>query len=177
MLATPIVFAIVIGTTVKSIIVPVVVAALTAAATMLLTRASEAANRRRDRYAQASGTLVAWVEFPYRVRRRSSDDATTIAALTDLGHDLQERMACHQAWIATEHPALAARYSETRAIITGAVGPAIAEAWGSAPVIKPAEMNLGDWGPATACAGALTSLQHEIENRFGLRRLKAWLSR
>lgn len=166
-----------IETTVKSVIVPVVVAALTAAAALLLTRASEAVNRRRDRYAQAVETLIAWIEFPYRVRRRTSDDAATLTALAALGHDLQQRMACHQAWIATEHPALAACYSQTRAIASGAVAPAIADAWAASPVTTPADMNLGDWGPGAACDDAMTALQHQIENRFGLRRLKAWLVR
>jgi hypothetical protein len=50
-------------------VVPVVVAVLTAIGTMLVTRAGDAASRRRDRYAEAVSTLVAWAEFPYRVRR------------------------------------------------------------------------------------------------------------
>ena len=163
------------GTTINSVVIPVIVAALTAAATLLLTRASEAVNRRRDRYAQAFQTLVSWIELPYRVRRRTSDDAEALRALAEVGHDLQERMACHQAWIATEHPALAARYSETRAVVTRAVAPALAEAWTLDPVSSPAGMNLGDWGPAHSCADAMASLQHAIEERFGLRRARRWL--
>lgn len=167
--------AITMGGTVKSVILPVVVAALTAAATLMLTRASDAVNRRRDRYAQAFETLVAWIEFPYRVRRRTSDDAATLAALAAVGHALQERMACHQAWIATENSAVAAQYSETRASVGGAVGSAIVEAWTLGPVDNPAGMNLGDWGPGPACADAMTAFQRAIENRFGVRRFTTWL--
>jgi hypothetical protein len=156
---------------------PVVIAALTTAATMAITRAGEAANRRRDRYAQAVQTLVAWIEFPYRVRRRTDDDPATLKALADLGHDLQERLAGHQAWIATEHPRLAATYATTRIMITGRVGPAIQEAWETQPTATPAAMNLHDWGPAGACQTALAELQREIENRFGRRRLTAALKR
>lgn len=166
-----------VGTAVKSVVVPVVVAALTAAATLLLTRASEAANRRRDRYAGAVETLVAWIEFPYRVRRRTSDDPATLAELAARGHDLQERMACHQTWIATEYPALADQYDHTRATVTSAVAPAVAEAWTLKPISAAHDMNLGDWGPAAACGDAMAALQHAIENRFGVRRVAAWLRR
>ena len=163
------------GTTITSVVIPVVVAALTAAATILFTRASEAANRRRDRYAAAFQTLVSWLELPYRVRRRTSDDPETLRALVELAHDLQERMACHQAWIATENPAVANQYAETRAIVAREVGPALAEAWTLGPVTTAAGMNLGSWGPAGVCAGAMASLQHRIEDRFGFRRMKHWL--
>ncbi len=132
---------------------------------------------RRDRYARAFETLVAWIEFPYRVRRRTSDEPATLAELATLGHDLQERMACHQAWIATEHPALAHQYDRTRAIVTTAVAPAVAEAWRLDPVSAASSMNLGDWGPAAACEEAMSALQHAIENRFGVRRVRAWLRR
>lgn len=161
------------GSIAMVIVVPVLVAALTAAATMIVTRSGEAANRRRDRYAEAVQTLVAWIEFPYRVKRRTDDAAATLTTLAGLGHDLQERLACHQAWIATEHPQLAETYAQTLATITAAVGPAITDAWNTAPTEKAADMNLGAWGPAGACQQAVTDLQHQIENRFGVRRLKA----
>ncbi len=165
------------GTAATLIALPVLVAALTAAATMLVTRAGEATNRRRDRYAQAVQTLVAWIEFPYRVRRRTDDNPSTLKALVDLGHDLQELLACHQAWIATEHPQLADAYASTRATLTTLVGPAINEAWETRPAEKPADMNLGDWGPAGPCHDALAELQRKIENRFGHRRITASLKR
>lgn len=155
------------------VVLPVLVAALTAAATMLVTRAGEATNRRRDRYAAAVETLVAWIEFPYRVRRRTDDEAETLHALADLGHQLQERLACHQAWIATEHAELARVYERTRHEVAGVAGPAITEAWNTGPACKPGDMNLGAWGPAAACQEALAGLQSEIENRFGVRRLTA----
>lgn len=157
--------------------VPVVVAALTAIVTTVAARASEATNRRRDRYAEAVATLVAWIEFPYRVRRRTCDEPAALSALAGHAHDLQERLACHQTWIATEHPAVAEAYARARATITACVGPAIAEAWAAPPVTSAAGMNLGDWGPAGACHDALLEVQHGIEQRFGYRRLRAALRR
>jgi hypothetical protein len=161
----------------KSVVIPVVVAALTAAATLLIARAGDAANRRRDRYAQAIETLVAWIEFPYRVRRRTDDEPATLSALAGLGHDLQERLACHQAWIATECPPVAKIYKQGRGTIGSLVGPALTEAWGLPPVSKAADMNLGDWGPGPACGPTIAALQHQVENRFGYRRLIAWVKR
>jgi hypothetical protein len=171
----PIVLASIPSTVATLIVVPVVVAALTAIATMLVIRAGEATNRRRDRYAEAVQTLVAWIEFPYRVRRRTDDAPETLAALASLGHDLQERLACHEAWIATERPDIARVYAEARATITDAVVPAIKEAWESAPVTTPSEMNLNGWGPGTECKQAIADVQHTIESRFGMRRFKSWI--
>ena len=164
------------GDLLKTVVIPVAVAALTAAATLLIARLGEAANRRRDRYAQAVQTLVAWVEFPYRVRRRTDDTPETLTGLATLGHDLQERLACHQAWIATEHPALARSYALTLTTLTREVGPAVSEAWDSPPIATAAEMNLGPWGPAGDARKPLADLQREIESRFGTRRLAAVFS-
>ena len=145
---------------------------LGAVSTLLVTRANEAANRRRERYAQAVETLVAWTEFPYRVRRRADDNPATLAALANHGHDIQERLACHQVWIATDHPNLAHTYAETRAALDQAIGPAISSAWDSAAITKATDMNLNGWGPDTKCRKVITDLQHEIEKRFGLRRFR-----
>lgn len=161
--------------TVRLVVVPVVVAALTSAAALMISRSGEAANRRRDQYAQAVQTLVAWIEFPYRVRRRTDDSPTTLGSLAELGHDIQERLACHQAWIATEHPPVAARYNETRQTIGPVIGAAITEAWNTPPTDTAAQMNLGEWGPGFTCTPAIARFQREIEQRFGLRRFVAWL--
>ena len=156
---------------VYSVGIPVTVAVLTAAFTLLINRLGASADRRRDHYAQAVQTLVAWIEYPYRVRRRTDDSPDTLRALADLGHDLQERLACHQAWIAAEKPATARKYAEVRSALGACVGPAANEAWTLPPVTTPAQMNLNGWGPAQECAPFISSLQHEIERRFGLRRL------
>ena len=152
-------------------------AVLGAIVTMILTRVNEATNRRRDRYAEAVQTLVAWTEYPYRVRRRTADSPATLTALTNHGHDLQERLALHQAWIATEHPALADTYAESRATITRLVGFLISEAWDHAPVTRAAGMNLGGWGPSDECHEAIANVQREVQNRFGIRRFRAWVTR
>jgi hypothetical protein len=160
---------------VRLIAVPVVVAAVTSAAALTISRSGEAANRRRDQYAQAVQTLVAWIEFPYRVRRRTDDNPGTLSSLAELGHDIQERLACHQAWIATEHPPVATSYSKTRQKLGPIVGAAIREAWNAPPTSTAAQMNLGEWGPGATCAPAIAAFQNEVELRFGLRRVATWL--
>ncbi|MGD0881478.1 MAG: hypothetical protein ABSB09_07915 [Acidimicrobiales bacterium] len=160
------------STLLYSVGLPVAVAVLTAACTLVLNHLGAAADRRRDRYAQAVQTLVAWVEFPYRVRRRTDDAPATLASLADVGHDIQERLACHEAWIATEKPAVARKYASVRVALGEAVGPAVAEAWSLPPVTAPEQMILGNWGPAAASKPLIASLQLQIEHRFGLRRLR-----
>ena len=140
-------------------------------------RLGEATDRRRDRYAEAVQTLVAWTEYPYRVRRRTDDSPATLTALANHGHDLQERVALHQAWIGTEHPALANTYAEVRAVVDRLVGPLISEAWDHAPVTRAAGMNLGGWGPSKECHEAIAKVQAAIQTRFGTRRITSWVRR
>lgn len=141
-------------------------------ATMAFARVNEATDRRRERYAEAVQTLVAWTEFAYRVRRRADNNPGTLSTLANRGHDLQERLAYHQAWIATEHPDLAHAYATTRAIIDHDVGPYVSDAWMNDPILAPSDMNLKGWGPSNASSEAITKLQNEIANRFGFRRIK-----
>lgn len=152
-------------------------AILGAFVTVILARVNEATNRRRDRYAEAVQTLVAWTEYPYRVRRRTDDSPATLTALANQGHDLQERLALHQAWIATEHPALAQTYAAARSTLDRIVGPLISEAWEHCPVTKASAMNLRGWGPNDECREAIAEVQREIQSRFGIRRPAKWLRR
>ena len=152
-------------------------AILGAILTMILSRVNEATNRRRERYAEAIQTLVAWTEYPYRVRRRTDDRPATLTALANHGHDLQERLALHQAWIATEHPGLAQTYADARATLNRLVGPVISEAWERSPITKASDMNLRGWGLSDDSREAIAEVQREIQNRFGFRRLVKWTNR
>ena len=128
------------------------------------------ANIRRDRYAQAVRYLIAWGEYPYRIRRRTDDDPATLAALVDRGHALQEQRAEIAGWIAAESRTLGEIFDRCRRDLGVIVGPACAEAWNSPPASTSAAMNLGSFGPRGVEAIA-ARLERACQYRFGLRRL------
>lgn len=170
------VFASTIGTGLTLLAIPVAVAVLTTAGNLVLKRFDTADGRRRDHYADAVSTLVAWSEFPYRVRRRVDDEPDTMAALAAIGHDLQERLACHEAWISTDSATAAAAFKMARASLAEPVGEAIKDAWDKPPISKASEMNLGTWGPGSVAAPVVTELQGKFATRFGPERFKTWWS-
>ena len=61
--------------------------------TAVLGNLSAAATARRDGYANAIRSLIARGEYPYRVRRRVSDDPDIAGRAHRRGHDLQEQLA------------------------------------------------------------------------------------
>jgi hypothetical protein len=142
----------------------------TVAVSTISGRWAQATNRRRDAYAAAVKTLVGWAEYPYRIRRRTSDDPNELARLVGIGHDLQEQLRCHQTWIATESHRVAGVYREALATIAAQVAPACNDAWASPPITTSADMNLGDWGPHDILPSILR-LQSAIACRFGWRRV------
>lgn len=162
------------GTGLTLLAIPVVVAVLTTAGNLVLKRFDAADGRRRDHYAGAVATLVAWSEFPYRVRRRVDDEPATLAALAAIGHDLQERLACHEAWISTDSTTASAAFRKARWNLTSTVGDAIREAWASTPITAASEMNLGTWGPGADTAPVIAELQGQFAKRFGPGRFVAW---
>jgi hypothetical protein len=146
----------------------------TAAVSIISGRWAQATNHRRDAYAAAVKTLVGWAEYPYRIRRRTSDDPGELARLVGIGHDLQEQLRCHQTWIATESHRVAGIYREALEVITAQVAPACNDAWASPPITTSADMNLGDWGPRDILPSILR-VQGAIAGRFGWRRVTSLL--
>jgi len=113
---------------------------------------------------------VAWLEYPYRIRRRTSDTAEELARLAGMGHDLQEQLRCHQTWIETESPRVAATYREALVTLGTLVGPACVEAWRTPPVSTAEGMVLGSWGPGAVGLTSITAVQQAARERFGFRR-------
>lgn len=146
--------------------VPVTVALVTLVATTMIKQQSEARARRRDRYAQAVAVLVAWIEYPYRIRRRTSDMPEVLSALAAVGHDLQQELARSRAWVEAEDAVVADVYRSVTATLVAAIGPACSEAWESPPVAVPSEMNLKGWGPGPGCSLAVQRLEGAIADRF-----------
>lgn len=67
--------------------------------------------RRRELYSQAFKDAMAWQEGLYRVRRRDNTAAQE-GELIGHFHDLQERIAHHRAWLASESIYLARSYCD-----------------------------------------------------------------
>jgi hypothetical protein len=141
---------------------------ITAAVSTIGGRWAQATNRRRDAYAAAVKTMVAWAEYPYRIRRRTSDAPDELARLVGSGHDLQEQLRCHQTWITTESRWVAGIYREAMTVIAAQVGPACNDAWASPPITTSSDMNLGNWGPSDLLP-SIMRLQTAIACRFGWR--------
>jgi len=146
--------------------------------TTALGNARAAAAARRDRYAQVVRTLVAWAEYPYRIRRRTDDEPQTLAALAERGHTLQEQIAESRAWVAGESSALSAVLDGCLADLARLVGPACSDAWRQPPITTPADMVLGSFGPR-GIPEIITRMEHAVHYRFGIRRLmwRRWILR
>lgn len=130
-----------------------------------------AAEVRRAGYAETSRVLISRVEFPYRIRRRTSDSAEVLADLSRIGSDIQERLAGQRTWIASESWAMAALLDEVCAEIDEQIRAAAEDAWRQPPIASADQMNLGDWGPGQSCARSLAKFRRATTFRFGLRRL------
>lgn len=138
--------------------------------TLLVNGMQTIAAGRREHYAEAMRALVSWCEYPYRIRRRTSDDPATLAELAQLGHALQESLAYHATWIASDSPAVAEIYRGAQATLAGSVGVACSQAWRSGPIMSAAEMVLT---PATQddVRRVIDIVQQAVDHRFGPRRL------
>lgn len=145
-------------------------AAIAAATTFALTKVGDAAARRQTGYAEAAATLVAWAEYPYRIRRRTSDSAETLTALADAGHALQQRLRCAETWVICDSSRVGAVWAEVRVGLAGGVGDACKHAWDQPPVSAAGGMNVGAWGPSNVEAHLLR-FERAAQWRFGWRRL------
>lgn len=146
------------------------VAALTAA----VARFSDATERRRDGYAQAVRNLVRWCEYPYRIRRRTSDAPDVLAALAAEGHAIQEDLRCSETWVTADRGWASDLYREVRKAMAASVGKACTEAWAASPVTTASQMNLGEWGPTDA-ADQVMRFEKAVRLRFGLWRTVTWI--
>ncbi|MFI7131286.1 hypothetical protein ACIBQ1_36765 [Nonomuraea sp. NPDC050153] len=136
----------------------------------LLGNARANAALRRDRYAQAVRCLVAWAEYPYRIRRRTDDEPGTLAALANHGHTLQEQLAESKAWVAAESQAVSKVFDSCLAELSARVSPACVSAWQAPPVTTAAGMVLGYTDPQ-GVDQIVARVEFAVIYRFGYRRL------
>lgn len=109
-------------------------------------------DRKRETCAQAITDALAWLELPYRIRRRSDDTSVTIAGLVNRMHDLQERLLLHESWLRVELPEAHASYCALVRAAKDAVRDTLRGAWGSPPAARPTDQNLDDLAiPSVDC--------------------------
>ncbi|WP_157536687.1 hypothetical protein [Kitasatospora mediocidica] len=141
----------------------------------ILTGLRAGAAARRDRYAAAVRVLVARIEYPYRIRRRTDNEPATLAALASTGHDLQERLAEARAWIAAESRAIGEVLDTCLTELDQPFKQACQDAWSSPAVNGPEQMNLNGFGLGNQQA-LISRMEFAIGYRFGLGRLMpGWL--
>lgn len=143
---------------------------LGSAATVIFSNLRASADARRMRYSEVVQSVAAWVEYPYRIRRRVNDDASTLADLANHGHAIQEKLAQDKAWVAAESRAVSALLEECLSRLAMKVGDSCQDAWRAKPIVSAEQMNLGDFGPRGHSL-SLVKLQMAISYRFGVRRL------
>lgn len=151
------------------------IAAIVAVMVAMLPLRAAVADRRRDTYADAARALAAWHEFPYRVARRTSDEPAELARLAGLGHDIQEALAGHGAWLSADSKRLGRLYEHLVARLREWAAPAAQDAWSRAHITEAPEMNVGLLGESPPdIAAILARFARATRFRFGWRRLFGW---
>jgi len=102
--------------------------------------------RKRVACAEAIADAIAWLELPYRVRRRQDNDKGTLDALAERFHKLHERLLFHENWLRIELPTAHPRYTSAVAAARAASVEAIRAAWAAEPVSSSEQMNVGNLG-------------------------------
>ncbi|MEU8867839.1 hypothetical protein [Streptomyces umbrinus] len=107
--------------------------------------------------------LVARIEYPYRIRRRTGDAPEVLNALAGAGRDLEERLAETRAWISTEGTC-SATSSTTASADDAPSKQACTDAWNATPVTAAAQMNLG--GGMGNQQHIVTTIERTLTYRF-----------
>jgi hypothetical protein len=100
--------------------------------------------RRRVLYGQAVQAIVAWGEMLYRVRRR---EAGRERDLIDMFHDLQDKLAYHEAWIGSESKYMSRSYKRLVSSVKSATETLITKAWADEVRPVPGNAVVGDEHP------------------------------
>jgi hypothetical protein len=113
-----------------------------------LRAAAAAQDRKREMCARALGDALAWLELPYRIRRRKDDSPETLALLAGHAHSLQEKLLFHSAWLRIELPSTAPLYDTLVSSLKALCQEPLEQAWRTPPPARPEQMNLGPLLPS-----------------------------
>ncbi len=126
-------------------------AALVAAAVALYLNARGRKNAERDRrrtlYSEAYRVALEWCEGIYRVRRRPQDGSGD-ADLVRHFHEMQERIAYYEGWLAMESPQLGRAYKRFLREVMDEARSLIQDAWSHLGCPPTEQTNPDDQAPA-----------------------------
>jgi hypothetical protein len=125
-------------------VVVAVVGAIGAFIGVLFDRYRTILEQRRQCAAAALADALLWLELPYRIRRRTSDDSPELARIAELVHHLQERHIYHSSWMDLEIPGAATEYRVLLSAIGDQTTLHMQDAWKAPPVRSAADMNVGE---------------------------------
>lgn len=143
---------------------------VSAVVTALVTSRRATSEARRQGYASAIEAVLAWGEYAYRIRRRTSDEPATLSELAALGHELQERRVRALAWVAGESPAMYQVFVRNVRHLDAGAGPLVAEAWTMPPITQANQMVLSGWGPGRTTQETVQRLSCAVSYCSGWRR-------
>jgi hypothetical protein len=104
-----------------------------------ITRRSE----RADLYGNATGAVEAYLEGPYRIRRKTADSDNWFAISSALS-DAKTAISHHQALLEMHAPAqVFTAYREFASAAIIEAGPQMTAAWGTPPISAPTDVPLG----------------------------------
>lgn len=125
-----------------------VYAALVAAAAALvgqwLVRMKEARDRRRDEYSRAFAAAMQWLEFPYRIARRLSNERDDVNPIVQAMHEAQQQIEFHSNWLRSVSEDIADAYSRLIRAVKDGSRTHIETAWNREPARVPDGMVIGD---------------------------------
>lgn len=125
-------------------VIAAIISAALAVLAFFLNQRLASLERCRGACAEALGEALAWLELPYRIRRRTDDKAETLASLAERIHHLQERLAFHESWLQVEVPGA---YEPYRTLVRGirdGSRDALKQSWEETPKTEAKDMNIGD---------------------------------
>lgn len=124
--------------------------------------------QRRERYAAMAATLAAWIELPFMIRRRTSNDKAAIDHIVTHIQGLQHQLTVDHAELRSDCRWLAKCRDEAQHAVQAAAKPYIDEAWNLPPISSTSELVIGEWGPTDARCSVEAFVDH-LRWRFGWR--------
>ncbi len=125
-------------------IIAAIIAALVAVMLLVLRQGAESRARKRLDCAKALADALAWLELPYRVRRKVDDKSLSqMASLADRAHELQEAHLLHESWLRIEVPEVYEIYISLLHAVREAAREPLRVAWEHPAIKDGKDMNIG----------------------------------